>query len=63
MKFSIALACTIILLLSNFNMAGIVGVQLEWFMFGLFGIAAYIVPVIIAASIMFMFLPTRYYRS
>ena len=50
----IALACTIILLLSNFNMAGIVGRSIKWFMFGLFGIAAYIVPVIIAVSIMFM---------
>lgn len=52
--FLIALACTIILLLSNFNMAGIVGRSIKWFMFGLFGIAAYIVPVIIAVSIMFM---------
>lgn len=50
----IALACAIILLLSNFNMAGIVGRSIKWFMFGLFGIAAYIVPVIIAVSIMFM---------
>lgn len=50
----IALACTIILLLSNFNMAGSVGCSIKWFMFGLFGIAAYIVPVIIAVSIMFM---------
>ena len=50
----IALACTIIILLSNFNMAGIVGRSIKWFMFGLFGIAAYIVPVIIAVSIMFM---------
>ena len=52
--FLIALACAIILLLSNFNMAGIVGRSIKWFMFGLFGIAAYIVPVIIAVSIMFM---------
>lgn len=52
--FLIALACAIILLLSNFNMAGIVGCSIKWFMFGLFGIAAYIVPVIIAVSIMFM---------
>lgn len=50
----IALACTIILLLSNFNMAGSVGCSIKWFMFGLFGIAAYIIPVIIAVSIMFM---------
>lgn len=35
-------------------MAGIVGRSIKWFMFGLFGIAAYIVPVIIAVSIMFM---------
>lgn len=52
--FLIALACAIILLLSDFNMAGIVGRSIKWFMFGLFGIAAYIVPVIIAVSIMFM---------
>lgn len=52
--FLIALACAIILLLSNFNMAGIVGRSIKWFTFGLFGIAAYIVPVIIAVSIMFM---------
>ena len=50
----IALEFTIILLLSNFNMAGSVGCSIKWFMFGLFGIAAYIVPVIIAVSIMFM---------
>lgn len=50
----LALACTIILLLSNFNMAGMVGQSIKWFMFGLFGIAAYIIPFIVAGSILFM---------
>ncbi len=50
----LALACTIILLLSNFNMAGSVGQGIKWLMFGLFGVAAYIVPFIVAGSILFM---------
>ena len=50
----LAFACTIILLLSNFNMAGMVGQSIKWFMFGLFGIAAYIIPFIVAGSILFM---------
>lgn len=50
----LAFACTIILLLSNFNMAGTVGQSIKWLMFGLFGIAAYVVPFIVAGSIIFM---------
>ncbi len=50
----LAFACTIILLLSNFNLAGTVGQSVKWVMFGLFGIAAYIIPFIIAGSILFM---------
>ena len=46
----LAFACTIILLLSNFNMAGMVGQSIKWFMFGLFGIAAYIIPFIVAGK-------------
>lgn len=49
-----AFACTVILLLSNFNMAGTVGQSIKWLMFGLFGIAAYIIPFIVAGSILFM---------
>ena len=33
----LAFACTIILLLSNFNMAGTVGQSIKWLMFGLLG--------------------------
>lgn len=50
----LAFACTIILMLSNFNMAGTVGQSIKWLMFGLFGIAAYVVPFIVAGSIIFM---------
>ena len=34
----LSFAVAVILLLSNFNLAGSVGVQIKWFMFGLFGI-------------------------
>ena len=35
-------------------MAGTVGQSIKWLMFGLFGIAAYVVPFIVAGSIIFM---------
>lgn len=50
----IALACAVILILSNFNLAGQVGRSIKWFMFGLIGVMEYIFPVIVAASIIFL---------
>lgn len=50
----LAFACAIILILSNFNLAGSVGESIKWFMFGLFGIVQYIFPVIMAVTILFM---------
>lgn len=44
----------IILLLSNFNMAGSVGIKIKWFMFGLFGTMEYIFPFVAAASLIFL---------
>ena len=37
----LSFAVAVILLLSNFNLAGSVGVQIKWFMFGLFGVMEY----------------------
>ena len=50
----IALACSLILLLSNFNLAGSVGAWIKWFMFGLIGIMEYLFPIILAATLIFM---------
>lgn len=50
----IAFACAVILILSNFNMAGSVGRQIKWFMFGMIGVAAYIFPFIMAATLIFL---------
>ena len=50
----IALACSLVLLLSNFNLAGSVGAWIKWFMFGMIGIIEYIFPVILAVTLMFM---------
>ena len=44
-------AFAIILLLSNFHLAGVIGEGINWFMFGMIGIMEYILPVIIAASV------------
>lgn len=50
----LAFACTIILMLSNFNLAGTVGMKIKWFMFGLFGIMEYIFPVIMILTLLFL---------
>lgn len=50
----LSFACAIILILSNFNLAGIVGIKIKWFMFGLFGVLEYIFPVIMALSLIFL---------
>ena len=49
----LSFAVAVILLLSNFNLAGSVGVQIKWFMFGLFGVMEYIFPIVVAASLIF----------
>lgn len=60
MLFSIA--CAIIMILSNFNIAGTLGRGIKWFMFGLFGIMEYIFPVLFAASIIFLMVNARLLR-
>lgn len=50
----LSFAAAIILILSNFNMAGTVGQQIKWFMFGLFGVVAYVFPVIMAFTLIFL---------
>ncbi len=42
----VLIAVTIILMLSNFNLAGSVGGRIKWFFFGLMGIVAYIFPIV-----------------
>ena len=49
-----SIACAIIMILSNFNIAGTLGRGIKWLMFGLFGIMEYIFPVLLAASIIFL---------
>lgn len=50
----LVLAFSLILLLSNFNLAGSVGAGIKWFMFGLLGVVEYIFPVILTITILFL---------
>lgn len=50
----LALACSLVLLLSNFNLAGSIGAWIKWFMFGMIGIIEYIFPIILAVTLIFM---------
>jgi S-DNA-T family DNA segregation ATPase FtsK/SpoIIIE len=50
--FSFAVA--VILILSNFNLAGVVGTKIKWFMFGLLGIMEYIFPVMLVVTLLFL---------
>lgn len=50
----LAFAFALILILSNFNMAGSVGRQIKWLMFGLLGVVEYIFPMIMAFSLIFL---------
>ena len=47
-------AFAIILLLSNFHLAGSIGYGINWFMFGMVGIIEYILPIIILISVLFL---------
>lgn len=49
-----SIACAIILILTNFNLAGTLGRGIKWFMFGVFGIIEYIFPLVLAASVIFL---------
>ena len=49
-----SIACAIIMVLSNFNIAGTLGRGIKWLMFGLFGVMEYIFPVILVVSIIFL---------
>ena len=49
-----SIACAIILILTNFNLAGTLGRGIKWFMFGIFGVTEYIFPLVLAASIIFL---------
>jgi len=47
-------AFAIILLLSNFHLAGSIGYGINWFMFGMVGIIEYVLPIIILISVLFL---------
>lgn len=49
-----SIACAIILILTNFNLAGTLGRGIKWFMFGVFGVMEYIFPFVLAASVIFL---------
>ena len=49
-----SIACAIILILKNFNLAGTLGRGIKWFMFGVFGVIEYIFPLVLAASVIFL---------
>ena len=49
-----SIACSIILMLTNFNLAGTLGRGIKWFMFGVFGVMEYIFPFVLAASVIFL---------
>jgi len=55
-EFLVLLACavTLLLLLSNLNLAGSVGAGIKWFMFGLLGVMEYLFPFVLGISIVFM---------
>lgn len=50
----VCLACSVIFILSNFNLAGSVGRSIKWFMFGMIGIIEYIFPVVVVMTIIFL---------
>lgn len=50
----LVLAFSLILLLSNFNLAGSVGAGIKWFMFGLLGVVEYLFPIILTITILFL---------
>ena len=50
----LSFAVALILILSNFNLAGSIGQKIKWFMFGIFGVTEYIFPVIMAFTLVFM---------
>ncbi|MBQ4283775.1 MAG: hypothetical protein IJB96_07610, partial [Lachnospira sp.] len=47
-------AAALILILSNFNLAGAVGEKIKWFMFGLIGVVEYIFPIIVVLTLIFL---------
>ena len=49
-----SIACAIILILTNFNLAGTLGRGIKWFMLGVFGVIEYIFPLVLAASVIFL---------
>lgn len=49
-----SIACAIILILTNFNLAGTLGRGIKWLMFGVFGVMEYIFPFVLAASVIFL---------
>ena len=50
----ISLALCVILMLSNFGLGGIVGNAISGFLFGVFGLTAYVLPVILFIMISFL---------
>lgn len=57
-----SIACAIIMILSNFNIAGTLGRGIKWLMFGLFGVMEYIFPILLASSIIFLMVNRDYVR-
>ena len=53
-KLLIALAVTLLLILSNFGLLSTVGGYLSYFMFGLFGFVAYIFPIVLFFGVAFL---------
>lgn len=50
----VALAAAIILFLSNFGVCGVVGGWISYFMFGIFGVMAYVFPIILFVATAFV---------
>lgn len=55
-EFLVLIACavTLLLFLSNYNLAGSFGNGIKWFMFGLLGVMEYIFPFVLGITIVFM---------
>lgn len=49
-----SIACAIILILTNFNLAGTLGRGIKWFMFGVFGVMEYIFPFVLGSKCYFL---------
>lgn len=53
-KLLIALAVTVLVFISNFGLLSPLGDYISWFMFGLFGVIAYVLPIVAFLGIAFL---------